>query len=90
MLVIILLSFININYFEIIQNISSVNFLKIMIILCKRLINNRLLSVLLSENILHSWQTTIFVNVNITIPTKYALTRSTETFTTKSRSSKAN
>ena len=45
---------------------------------------------LLSENILHLWQTTIFVNVNITIPIKYALTRSTETFTQTRRSSKAN
>ena len=33
---------------------------------------------------------TTFVNVNITIPIKYALTRSTETFTQKCRSSKAN
>ena len=45
---------------------------------------------LLSENILHLRKTTIFVNVNITIPIIYALTRSTETFTQTRRSSKAN
>ena len=36
---------------------------------------------LLSKNILYLRQTTIFVNVNITIPIKYALIRSTETLT---------
>ena len=45
---------------------------------------------LLSENILHLRQTTILVNVNITIPIKYALTRSIETFTLTRPSSKAN
>ena len=45
---------------------------------------------LLSENILQLRQTTIFVNVNITTPIKYALTHSTETFTQTRRSSKAN
>ena len=35
---------------------------------------------LLSKNILHLRQTTILVNVNITISNKYALTCSTETF----------
>ena len=35
----------------------------------------------LSEDVLHLWQTTIFVNVNITIPIKYTSTRSIETFT---------
>ena len=45
---------------------------------------------LLSENILHLRQTTIFVYMNIEIPIKYALTRSTETFTQTRRSSKAN
>ena len=39
---------------------------------------------------LHLWQTTIFVNVNITQPIKYVLTRFTETFTQKRHSSKAN
>ena len=42
---------------------------------------------LLSENILHLLQTTIFVNVDITIHIKYALTRSTTTFTENCRSS---
>ena len=45
---------------------------------------------LLSENILHLRQTKIFVNVNITILIKHALTRSTETFIQTRRSSKAN
>ena len=45
---------------------------------------------LLSENILYLCQTTIFVNVNITTPIKYAFTRSIETFTQKRRLSKAN
>ena len=40
-----------------------------------------ILYMLLSENILHSWQTTIFLNVNVTIRIKYTLTRYTETFT---------
>ena len=73
----------------------GVNFQKIVTIFGKRLINKRLLSgytvgyMLLSENMLHLWQTTILVNVNITITIKYALTRATETFTQKRRSSKA-
>ena len=48
-----------------------------------------ILCILLSENILHLRQTAVFVNVNITISIKYALTRSTETFTQTRRSSKA-
>ena len=44
---------------------------------------------LLSENILHLRQTTIFANVNITLPIKYAVTRSIVTFTQTRRSSKA-
>ena len=45
---------------------------------------------LLTKKILHLWQTTILINVNITIPIKYALTGSTETSTKKCRLSKAN
>ena len=45
---------------------------------------------LLSENFLHLRQTAVFVNVNITTPIKYTLTRCTETFTQIRRSSKAN
>ena len=33
---------------------------------------------LLIENTLHLWQTTILVNIRITIPIKYELTRSTK------------
>ena len=35
-----------------------------------------ILYMLLSENILHPWQTTTFVNVNITISINYTLTHS--------------
>ena len=67
------------------------NFLKIVIILCKRLIDNRLLLVFTVNAFIKKYfafrQTIIFVN--ITIPIKYALTRSTKTFTKKRCLSKA-
>ena len=60
----------------------SANFLKIVTILSRRVINNRLLFVnaCFKQKILHLHLTTVVLSVNILLSIKYAWTRSTKTY----------